>query len=241
MKETQSEKLLGVIMNNKLTWNEHLYGESWRTEGEKSKGLIPQLSQRLGLLKKLSWVASKKKLKILAQGLFYSKLSYCLPLFLNTWGLDNYRDGETRATSCTKEDIRKMQVLQNQVARLQVNRRELQGKVNMSTVELLNLSGDLSVHQLGALSTIKMTKKIMMTQKPTYLAQRLQTPLDRGTRSGETLAQEKTRLGLAREGFVYRGTKLYNLLPHSMKQESIMISFKRQAKIWVKENIPVKP
>ena len=241
VKETQSEKLLGVIMNNKLTWNEHLYGESWRTEGEKSKGLIPQLSQRLGLLKKLSWVASKRKLKILAQGLFYSKLSYCLPLFLNTWGLDNYRDGETRATSCTKEDIRKMQVLQNQVARLQVNRRELQGKVNMSTVELLNLSGDLSVHQLGALSTIKMTKKIMMTQKPTYLAQRLQTPLDRGTRSGETLAQEKTRLGLAREGFVYRGTKLYNLLPHSMKQESIMISFKRQAKIWVKENIPVKP
>ena len=46
-----------------------------------------------------------------------------------------------------------------------------------------------------------------MTQKPTYIAPP-QAPLDRGARSGETLAQEKTRLGLAREGFVYRGTKI---------------------------------
>lgn len=239
--ETESEKLLGIIVNNKITWKEHFYGESWRPAGENSQGLIPQLSQRLGILRKISLVASKKKLKVLAQGLFYSKLSYCLPLFMNTWGLDNYRDGDTRTTSCTKEDIRKIQVLQNQVARLLVNKRDLQGKVNISTVELLNLSGDLSVHQLGALRTVNLTKKIMMTQKPSYLARRLQTPLDRGTRSGDTLTLSKTQLGLAREGFVYRGTKLYNLLPNSLKQETEMNLFKSQAKIWVKENIPVKP
>ena len=239
--ETESEKLLGIIVNNKITWKEHFYGESWRPAGENSQGLIPQLSQRLGILRKISLVASKKKLKVLAQGLFYFKLSYCLPLFMNTWGLDNYRDGDTRTTSCTKEDIRKIQVLQNQVARLLVNKRDLQGKVNISTVELLNLSGDLSVHQLGALRTVNLTKKIMMTQKPSYLARRLQTPLDRGTRSGDTLTLSKTQLGLAREGFVYRGTKLYNLLPNSLKQETEMNLFKSQAKIWVKENIPVKP
>ena len=81
----------------------------------------------------------------------------------------------------------------------------------------------------------------MMTQKPSYLARRLQTPLDRGTRSGDTLTLSKTQLGLARDGFVYRGTKLYNLLPNSLKQETEMNLFKSQAKIWVKENIPVKP
>ena len=30
VKETKSEKLLGVIINNELTWKEHLHGETWR-------------------------------------------------------------------------------------------------------------------------------------------------------------------------------------------------------------------
>ena len=58
VEETRSEKLLGVIMNSKMTWKEHLHGEKWRAENN-SPGLIPQLSQRLGLLKKLARVASK--------------------------------------------------------------------------------------------------------------------------------------------------------------------------------------
>ena len=40
------------------------------------------------------------------------------------------------------------------------DKRELQGR---PTVELLNLSGDLSVHQLGTLSTLNLTKKIILT------------------------------------------------------------------------------
>ena len=42
--ETKSEKLLGVIINNHLTWQDHLHGETWRVEGENRKGLIPQLA-----------------------------------------------------------------------------------------------------------------------------------------------------------------------------------------------------
>ena len=70
--ETKSEKLLGVILNEKMTWNEHLYGENWRPEGEISPGLIPQLSSRLGLIKKLSRGTSKKNLRMLINGLFHS-------------------------------------------------------------------------------------------------------------------------------------------------------------------------
>ena len=241
VKETQSEKLLGVILNNKLTWKEHLYGETWRTDVQNNQGLIPQLSQRLGIFRRLSAVASKAKLRMIAQGLFYSKLSYCLPLFTNTWGLDNYRDGETRSTSFTKEDNRKLQVIQNQVARLMVDKRELQGRMNMPTKELLELSGDLSVHQLGALSTVNLTKKILLTQKPLYLAQRLQATQERRTRAGATLAQENLSLGLAKEGFIHRGTKLFNLLPDTMKQEENMEHFKATVKVWIKETISVKP
>ena len=49
--ETASEKLLGVVINNQLTWKKHLYGD------ENNKGWIPQLLRRIGIL----WKISKKK------------------------------------------------------------------------------------------------------------------------------------------------------------------------------------
>ena len=240
VEETRSEKLLGVIMNSKMTWKEHLHGEKWRAENN-SPGLIPQLSQRLGLLKKLARVASKKKLKMIAQGLFYSKLTYCLPLFCNTWGLDQYRDGETRSTGYTKEDNRRLQVLQNQVARLMVDKRHLHKRLNMPTKELLQLSEDLSVHQLGALRTVNLVKKILLNNKPSYLAQRLQMTQTRTTRTGPTINQEVTSLGLLKEGFVYRGTMLFNQLPNDIKNETSLPMFKENVKSWILENILVKP
>ena len=39
--ETRSEKLLGVVINNKMTWKEHLHGEDWRTGEDNHPGLIP--------------------------------------------------------------------------------------------------------------------------------------------------------------------------------------------------------
>ena len=30
VQETRSEKLLGILVNDSLTWHEHLYGETWR-------------------------------------------------------------------------------------------------------------------------------------------------------------------------------------------------------------------
>ena len=43
IKETPSEKLLGVVLNNELTWKNHLYGD------KENEGLIPQLSKELEL------------------------------------------------------------------------------------------------------------------------------------------------------------------------------------------------
>ena len=50
VKESISERLLGVVINKRMTWQEHLHGESWRREAN-GTGLISQLSQRLGMLK----------------------------------------------------------------------------------------------------------------------------------------------------------------------------------------------
>ena len=79
--ETVSEKLLGVIINNEITWKHHLYGD------DENEGPIPQLSKRIGILRKLSSRMSQERLKLFASGLFYSTLSYCLPVFGNVYGL----------------------------------------------------------------------------------------------------------------------------------------------------------
>ena len=122
-----------------------------------------------------------------------------------------------------------------------MNKRDLKGRMNIPTTGLMNLSGDLSIHQLGALRTVTLTKKIMLTQKPTYLFKRLHLAQDRGTRAGNTLSMEKISLGMVREGFVYRGTKIFNLLPNNLKQEQNFKNFKKNVKSWIKEKIPVKP
>ena len=144
--ETKSEKLLGVVINNTMTWKDHLHGEVWRTEEKNTPGVIGQLSQRLGILRRLGQHASRKKLKMVASGLFYSKLSYCLPLFTNTWGLDRYRDSTTRSTSFTKNDNSQLQVLQNHVCRLLLGEQGLYLKQNLPTRELMERCGELSIH-----------------------------------------------------------------------------------------------
>ena len=45
VEESNNEKLLGVIVNNTLTWKDHLIGN------DENKGLLNQLSQRIGILK----------------------------------------------------------------------------------------------------------------------------------------------------------------------------------------------
>ena len=91
IEETTSEKLLGVVVNNKLTWKEHLYGDN------ENEGLITQLKKRVGTLKRLAKYMSKKRLSMLSGGIFYSKLVYCLAVIGNVSGMLNYREGTRMA------------------------------------------------------------------------------------------------------------------------------------------------
>ena len=102
--ESSSEKLLGLIINNKITWKNHLYGD------ENNMGLVPQLSKRLGMLKRLSRYMSKEKLKYFSSGIFYSKLNYCLPVFGNIFGLDKYKEENRTYFSITIKDNNNLQV-----------------------------------------------------------------------------------------------------------------------------------
>ena len=67
--ESKDEKLLGMIMSNNLTWHTHLYGNKLKGK-DKLVGLVPQLSQRVGLLSKLAKVMSKRQLQMTCSGIF---------------------------------------------------------------------------------------------------------------------------------------------------------------------------
>ena len=89
--KVQSEKLLGVVINNVLTWKNHLYDDN--------EGLVSQLSKRIGMMKKMSRYMSKQNLKYFASGIYYYKLNYCLPVFGNVFGLDEYKQGWSKCNT----------------------------------------------------------------------------------------------------------------------------------------------
>ena len=136
IEESKCEKLLGVMLDNDLTWKTHLYGD------KDNEGLIPQLSKRIGVMKQLSKYMSKEKLMFFASGIFYSKLIYCLPVFGNVFGLGQYREEDTRYTSFTKEDNNRLQILQNKL-----NRLILGAEPRTPTAQLLQDTGSLSIQQ----------------------------------------------------------------------------------------------
>ena len=108
-----------------------------------------------------------------ASGIFYSKLSYCLPLFTNTWGLDPYKEDKQRFSSYTKEVNRRLQVIQNQVCRLLIDTDVGYYKQDVPTLNLLDSTDVLSIHQLGVQRTLVMVKKIVLSKKPSYIYDRL--------------------------------------------------------------------
>ena len=160
--ESESEKLLGVVINNQLTWHHHLHGD------EANSGLIPQLKQRVGTLRRLSKYMDRRRLKMMSCGIFYSKLVYCLPVFGNVFGLDRYKDTSSKSPSFTSSDCLKLQVLQNSVNRLLTGARQ-----GVSTADLLRATNTFSIHQMIAYHTLVMVRKIINTGKLFYIAERL--------------------------------------------------------------------
>ena len=235
--ETRSEKLLGLVINNELTWQEHLHGETWRTGDKNAPGLIPQLSQRVGILKRLSKFMSKKRLNLFVNGIFYSKLSYCLPVFGHVFGLETYRDISTRYTSYTKEDNRQIQVLQNRVMKLQTGMR-----AGTPTTTLLKLTKSLSVQQMIAFQTLIMVHKVVYNSRPAYLADRLKLIVDGALeRNRGKLIQVNRKLSTSKAGFIYRGSKLFNCLPELLRIEPDLKKFRVGARSWVMETIKARP
>ena len=202
-------------------------------------GLIGQLSKRVGLLCQLVKLLPKNKFKILVDGIFMSKLMYCLQLFGNVWGIETMEDTETRQSSFTKSNLRSLQVLQNKVLRLMTG-----CGYNTHNTELFEKSGMLSVNQLIAYTTLVSIFKVKLSGKPQYLADRLgvfeQHDMVNNRRNGN-VKKIYFRLGRGREGMLYQGSKLFNSLDPSLRMETKVTKFKQKVKEWIRRKIPQIP
>ena len=147
-----------MIINDKLTWSNHLYGN------EQHEGLISKLSKRAGIIYKLSFMMPKDRLMNMAEGIFFSLLTYGIQVYGGVWGLDTFITSESRAKSFTKEDNNNLQVIMNKVLR------SLTGLPRETPVrQLLQESGYLSVQQLTAYHTLSTMYKIMQNKEPVYI------------------------------------------------------------------------
>ena len=235
VEETESERLLGLVVNNTLTWSQYLHGEKWRTE-ENYPGLINQLSQRVGLLRRVVNLMPRDRFRQIANGLFNSRLLYCLQVFGNIWGLATNDESTRRFSAFTKNDNRKLQVLQNQVLRMMTGL-----SPDTPTTRLLHDANSLSVHQLTAFTTLLSAQKAMFNDSPEYLARKLDITENNIPLRNTNILRVRAELTLTRGGFFYRAALLWNLLPDDLRSRLPPDLFKEKVKNWVKANILAKP
>ena len=212
---SKCERLLGVDINENMKWHDYvLYSKS---------SLLKSLHTRLNALKQIRNYASFKTRLMLANGIFCSKLLYCLPLFGGTeqFVLEN------------------LQVVQNEAARAVT-------KLDRFTPKsmLLLQTGWLSVRQLVFLYSVLLVAKIQISNRPEYLAEKLKGDYRYDTRNsrqnmiqwGPEFSAKKT---LTLNSWKWYGCSNYNRIPQDIRNSSCIEVFKTKLVSWIKANISI--
>ena len=94
-----------------------------------------------------------------ANGMFYSKLIYCLPMYGNVIGMEQYKEENSSHQRFTASDNQRLQVLQTKL-----NRLLLGAKYDTPTETLLRETRSLSVQQLMAYHSSLLMHKMVQTE-----------------------------------------------------------------------------
>ena len=121
------------------------------------------------MLKRLRKYMNERQFKMILTGMFTSKLLYGITTWGGIWGLSSMDEQTRNMMAITKEDMRKLQVIQNKALRLL---KWMPRETPVST--LLSVNKELSVHQSVAYHTgVQMYKVSTTTSQPTYHYARL--------------------------------------------------------------------
>ena len=108
-----------------------------------------------------------------------------------------------------------------------------------STRELLQITGYLSVHQLASYLTLTSFHNAILNGAPQWIINQVVHLQDTRTRKSQ-LRIPTARLNLREESYLPRAIRLYNKLPPHLKTLT-KIDFRRAARAWVWDNIPIRP
>ena len=199
--DSSSCRVLGMNIQNNLTWKAHL------ETGTKS--LLPSLRKSLGMLNNLGRKLPTGSRATLARGYILSRISY----LVSVWG------------GGTENLIGKVQVIQNAAARWITNSPR---RTRIST--LLDKTGWLSVKEMNKLSNVTIIWKTINNRTPSNIADKL--VWDRATKN---IHIQEPRLQFSKMNFVYKASHDWNSLPDIMKNNGNIGNFKRQVKVWIKD------
>ena len=233
--ESVSERLLGVIVNNTATFKNHILGDA------DNPGLVKQLATRVGMLKKLRKFLPPAKLMMVMDGIFGSKLAYGITVWGRVWQTPGTQEEEIRSSSITKEDIRKIQVLQNKCLRIVTN-----SDYKTPTAALLQKTNRLSVHQQIAYLCLSEVFSIYQSKAPSYHYKRLfvrphNTNPDTRSNTDYYVNRIEFKLSLCRANFFNHSSRLWAALPNDIKASKNKEVFKKKCRSWVKSKILIKP
>ena len=117
---------------------------------------------------------------------------------------------------------------------------------NPSQVGLYILGFCEQINQNKTKHNCKYSYSRIIKQKPRYLAERLQLrkPIEGHVfnhRLLNTIRVPNVQLSASKSAFFVRGASLWNLLPLVMRSGMTPVTFKKELRKWVLENISIKP
>ena len=198
--ENGHEMLLGCFIEQDLKWHKQI------------DYVMRKLQSRLNALRKLGNKIPKNMRCRLAEGLFLSVLTYCLPVY----------------GGCDTGELNALQIMQNSAARYVTQA----GKMT-SRLELFRQVGWLSVRQLVIYHSALCTFRIRQSQEPEYLG----ALMKRDNRTNKIIIPN-TNLTLAKRSFCFRGAEDWNRLPGDIRSCGKMKQFKIKLRKWIIQNVP---
>ena len=218
---SRTETLLGFKIHENMNFSEHIM--------DAKDALIKTLNKRIGALKKIKKCASFKAKLNIANGIFMSKILYLLPLY----------------GGCPEYLLSALQSKQNESMRLVTGKRwVIPGKQYVSTRDLLNECGWLSIRQLCYFTTVLSIQKTLVQHNPEYLFNKITSGQRHKTRANKDHkvmrpSVDEGRLGIANSSWRWRGNRQHSVLPESLKDEANIKIFKCGLRAWVKNNVLV--
>ena len=207
----EHDRLLGCQIKCNFRWVEHLLNNE--------ASLQRQITSRINALKKISYAATFKTRKMVANGVIMSRIIYAIQL----WG------------GASDFLLNILQVLQNRAARI-VTRK----CIYTSQKELLKQCGWLNVRQLVFLHDMVLVYKTLREKKPVSLYKSLSKSFTYRTRAASTGAlvdNYRTTKDLTKGSFLIRATKAWNTLPPEVRVARSLPVFKSMLKNWIQINV----